>query len=45
MIGSGAEGKIFKATNKADPTIQVALKVISKIRMNKNELEQLDNEI
>ena len=30
FIGSGAFGKVFIATNKADPTVQVAIKVINK---------------
>jgi serine/threonine protein kinase len=45
LIGQGVEGKVFKATNKADPTIEVALKVISKIRMGEAALEQLNSEI
>lgn len=45
MLGQGQEGKVFRATNKADSSIEVALKVISKIRMDEVALEQLNNEI
>ena len=39
------EGKVFKATHKSDPSIQVALKVIPKIRMDETALKQLNKEV
>jgi calcium-dependent protein kinase len=44
-IGSGTYGKIFFATNKDDPSIKVAIKVIDKKKLDDQELEILNNEV
>ena len=33
-LGEGSFGKVFKAKNKQDPDIQVAIKVINKQKLN-----------
>ena len=43
--GSGTFGKIFFATNKDDPSIRVAIKVIDKKKLDEVELEILNNEV
>lgn len=44
MIGSGAYGKVYKTTNRADEKIVVAIKVIDKSKI-KNEIDMLEKEI
>ena len=44
-LGTGAFGKVFKATDKTDPSISIAIKVINKKHMSKEDLEGLENEV
>ena len=45
MIGAGSYAKIFKAKDKKDPNITIAVKVIEKTGMSGDDLEGLENEI
>lgn len=45
VLGAGAFGKIFFATNKDDSSIRVAIKVIDKKKLDEVELEILNNEV
>ena len=45
VLGSGSFGKVFKAENKADPSIQVAIKVIAKEKLSAEEIESLHQEV
>lgn len=45
MLGSGHFGKVYKGTNKADPTITVAIKVIDKRYLKADDLQMIMNEI
>lgn len=44
-LGEGSFGKVFKATHKSDSSITVAIKVIKKEHMSKDEEISLQNEI
>ena len=44
-LGSGAYGKIFKASQKKDPTVEIALKIIDKKGMSKADLEGFELEV
>jgi len=44
-LGSGAFGKVFKAIDKNDPSISIAIKVINKNHMTQEDLIGLENEV
>lgn len=44
-LGSGSFGKVFRAVNKKDPSIIVAVKKISKKKMDQKALKALKNEV
>ena len=44
-LGSGSFGKVFLATNKADPSIKIAVKQITTKGLSDDDLEMLNNEI
>lgn len=39
ILGAGAFGKVFQATNKADPSFKVAIKVMDKTKHSDEELD------
>lgn len=45
IFGSGHFGKVYKATNKADPSITVAIKVIDKRNLKSDDLQMIMTEI
>lgn len=45
LFGSGHFGKVYKATNKADPSILVAIKVIDKRNLKPGDLNMIMTEI
>ena len=45
MLGSGSFGKVFQAENKADRSVNVAIKVITKAKMNQDEIDALKDEV
>jgi len=44
-LGSGSFGKVFKATDRNDKSINIAIKVINKNGMSDDDLLALRNEI
>lgn len=44
-LGEGSFGKVFKASNKRDPTYKVAIKVINKHGMDKDDLLSISREV
>ena len=44
-LGSGSFGKVFSAVDKKDSSIKIAIKVINKSHMSKDDIESLKNEI
>ncbi len=45
VLGSGSFGKVFLAENKADNSMKVAIKVISKSKLSQDEIESLHLEV
>lgn len=45
VLGSGSFGKVFQAENKSDTTMKVAIKVISKQKLSKEEIDALHDEV
>ena len=45
VLGSGSYGKVFKAADKKDKTMQIAIKVINKSKLDPEDLESLKNEV
>ena len=45
LLGEGSYGKVFKATNKKDATIAIAIKAIAKANLDAEDLEALENEV
>lgn len=45
VLGSGSYGKVFKAADKKDATMQIAIKVINKKKLDAEDLESLKNEV
>ena len=41
MLGTGSFGKVFMATNKADPTHKVAIKVLNKSKLTPDEIKEI----
>lgn len=44
-LGEGSFGKVFKATNKSDKSITVAIKVINKHGMDRDDLLSIAREV
>jgi calcium-dependent protein kinase len=44
-LGEGSFGKVFKASNKSDPTVKVAVKVINKHGMDADDLLSISREV
>ena len=45
VLGSGSYGKVFKACDKKDKTLEIAIKVINKSKLDPEDLESLKNEV
>jgi len=45
LLGEGSYGKVFRATNKKDSTIAIAIKAIAKANLDEEDLEALKNEV
>jgi calcium-dependent protein kinase len=45
VLGSGSFGKVFKATNKSDRSIEIAIKVMNKSEMTEDDLVCLRREV
>ena len=45
VLGAGSFGKVFVATDKANPKFKVAVKVISKKHLSKDEIDALKDEV
>ena len=45
LLGEGSFGKVFKATNKKDKTIAIAIKAIAKANLDQDDLDALENEV
>ena len=45
VLGSGYYGKVFKANDKKDKTLQIAIKVINKSKLDPEDLISLQNEV
>ena len=45
LLGSGSFGKVFKATNKKDASIAIAIKVIAKYNLDVDDLQSIKNEV
>jgi calcium-dependent protein kinase len=45
VLGSGSYGKVFKACDKKDATLEIAIKVINKSKLDPDDLESLKNEV
>lgn len=45
LLGNGSYGKVYLATNKANPEFKVAIKVINKTDMDEEDLESLKAEV
>ena len=45
VVGAGAFGKVFKGSNKADPSQKVAIKVMDKTKHSEKELDHLLGEV
>lgn len=45
VLGSGSYGKVFKASDKKDGSMQIAIKVINKQKLDPDDLESLKNEV
>ena len=44
-LGEGSFGKVFKASNKSDPSMKVAVKVINKHGMDEDDLLSISREV
>ena len=45
LLGEGSYGKVFKAFNKKDKTIEIAIKAIAKAHLDDDDLAALENEV
>ena len=45
LLGSGSYGKVFKASDKKDKSMEVAIKTIDKKQLDEEGLEDLKNEV
>jgi serine/threonine protein kinase len=45
LLGEGSYGKVFKATNKKDKSIEIAIKAIAKAKLDEDDLAALENEV
>jgi len=45
LLGEGSYGKVFKASNKKDKTIEIAIKAIAKAKLDADDLAALENEV
>ena len=45
VLGSGSYGKVFKACDKKDKSLQIAIKVINKTKLDEEDLISLKNEV
>jgi serine/threonine protein kinase len=45
VLGSGSYGKVFMAKDKKDKSMQIAIKVINKSKLDPEDLESLKNEV
>lgn len=45
LLGEGSYGKVFKASNKKDKTIEIAIKAIAKAKLDEDDLAALENEV
>jgi hypothetical protein len=45
LLGEGSYGRVFRATNKKDKTIAIAIKAIAKAKLDAEDLEALENEV
>ena len=45
LLGSGSYGKVFKAADKKDASLQIAIKVINKTKLDEEDLISLKNEV
>ena len=45
LLGEGSYGKVFKACNKKDKTIEIAIKAIAKAKLDEDDLAALENEV
>ena len=45
LLGAGHFGKVYKGTNKADPSLAVAIKVIDKRNLKSEDLQMIMTEI
>jgi len=45
LLGSGSFGKVFLATDKKDKNIKIAVKVMKKSNLTKEDLDSLRNEV
>ena len=45
VLGSGSFGQVFKAVNKKDKTMEVAIKVINKLEMSPEDLAEIMDEV
>ena len=44
-LGSGSFGKVFLATEKLDKNFKIAIKVIDKTKLSKDDIDSLRNEV
>ena len=44
-LGRGAFGKVFKAVSLTDKSFQVAIKVLNKKNMSKNDIKEINGEV
>ena len=45
LLGEGSYGRVFKAKNKSDSTIAIAIKAINKAHLDEDDLAALENEV
>ena len=45
VLGSGSYGKVFRANDKKDKSMQIAIKVINKSKLEPEDLVSLQNEV
>ena len=45
LLGEGSYGKVFKASNKKDASIEIAIKAIAKAKLDEDDLAALENEV